>query len=190
MSVVWDDDYHQLVEDAASALHKLFDAARPDAWMRARLGYGELRAGLDLYEKARDLEELRADLAGREEVKAADRVERELSDSERREKRQAWLSVSTQVKLGWILNALGDDALIQRELHKRVEAAHSEVRVYDTDLSRPLRLLREAGELTRDKEPRGPNCVVKANSGFRWRYRRSTHLTPEVRDLERRLREA
>ena len=92
--------------------------------------------------------------------------------------------------MGRILTALGDEALIRREIIARIKQADPGLLVYDNDLGALLSEMLSHGELERVKEPRGPRCTITAKGGYRWRWRRRTpELSSELCDLERRLRE-
>ena len=99
----------------------------------------------------------------------------------------AWHELERDVKKGRILTALADDALIRREIIQRINNTYG-LRLYDNYIDPLLKEMVAGGELERQKEPKTPNTTVSAKGGYRWRWHRATSLSPELQDLERRLK--
>lgn len=189
--MAFNEEYREMVEEARTVIGKLLDASQPDAWLRLRAEYGELRRALALDDKANDLlqqaENLRQQIAQKQDLEA----ERAAQHQEYGRRRDAWRRLDREVKKGRILTALGGDGLTRREIVKRITEVYPDTDLYENDLAALLNEMLAAGELEREKEPRSPNCTVKATSGYRWRWRRnSASLSPELADLEQRLKEA
>jgi hypothetical protein len=107
-----------------------------------------------------------------------------------RKAREGWTGLDRNVKMGRILSALGDDGLTRSEIAERIEGAQPGITVYDSDVLPLLNEMLATGEAEREKEPRTPNCTITARGGYRWRWRRRIpNMSPEMQDLEQRLKE-
>jgi hypothetical protein len=167
---------------AYTVIKRTVDAADPDSDISKRKR--------ELEDAQRRLADLRDGNRRRSEQQQAAETHWTQEREKMNEARDAWKGLDRNVKMGRILTALGDDALICREIHKRIEEAHPGISVYESDLVAPLNKMLAAGELEREKEPRGPNCKITAKGGYRWRWRRRTVMSPELQRLEQRLKEA
>jgi hypothetical protein len=116
--------------------------------------------------------------------------QRQETDRDRqRVAREGWTGLDRNVKMGRILSALAGDGLTRGEIVERIERAQPGISVYDSDVLPLLNEMLGTGEAEREKEPRGPNCSITARGGYRWRWRRRvSNMSPELQDLEQRLK--
>ena len=151
--------------EAVIPLHKAYavvkavvEAADPDSEVSRR------KRRVD--DAHRTLDEMRDHERQREEQKEAECLERERQQREGRESRESWTVLDRNVKMGRILTALSTDALVRREIVERINVSHPGISVYESDIVALMNEMLAAGELEREKEPRGPNCSITAKGGI------------------------
>jgi soluble cytochrome b562 len=193
------DDYVELARELLSKMSEFIHASEPGEPLNAlNTAYTVVKRTVEaakpdseLAKKKRALRTLEETVAEEKEKAAADRAKWEAERKKMREEREGWTRLDRNVKVGRILTALGSDALILREIVERIQEEHPGISVYENDLRGPLAEMLARGEVERQKEPRGPNHEMKGRSGWRWRWHRSApEMTPELQDLEQRLKDA
>lgn len=165
-AMISDDEYRQLLEDARDALGELLGAVEPHESMRLRLSYGDICSALAL--------------ADEDNERQSEHDERQASLESAHDGHAAWLELPRQEKRHLLLNAIGDERLIIRELLDRIRSLNPDRIIYQSDVQRVVRDLFEHGELDRVRE-------LRAGKAWRWRYHRRVELSPELRSLERSL---
>lgn len=200
------DEYIELARETLSKLNEFIHASEPGrSLIPLHEAYSVIKTTVDaadpeseisrerkrLEDARRTLDEIEARESERKERQEADRRQREQKRQEHAQKRNAWLGLDRDVKRGRVLTALGSGGLTRRQIVAQLRAADPEMDVYENDVVGLLGEMLTMGELEREKEPRSPNCSITAKGGYRWRWRRSrTEMSPELQQLEQRLKEA
>jgi hypothetical protein len=171
------------IHKAFTVVKQTVDAADPDSEIA--------RNRRRLEDAQRSLADIRDQRRESEERQEADRAKRERERNKQNDARAGWTGLDRNVKMGRILTAMGADALVCKQIVKRIALAYPDICVYESDIRPLMDEMIATGELEREKEARGPNCTITAKGGYRWRWRRSRAELPlQLQDLEKRLKEA
>ena len=175
MTEIFDNEYRELIEEARDAVRKLLDESEHDSWGSLRVGYGQLRDALARDDKAREGDD--------------EKRERQAKIYARSEGERVWKATPAERRESLLLQVLGDEYLIIRELTSRLRTELGYLQeadgatVYDSDVRRQAEKMLHAGELDRLAERFG------GGAKFRWRYFRKQALDGPIVDLERRFRD-
>lgn len=145
-----------------------------------------------LEDAQRTVDELRDKQQRQERESAKANAERQARWARQAGPHDAWKGLDREARKGRILTVLGGESLTRGEIAKRLPREYPDIDIYSggNELVPLLNDMLAAGELEREKEPRAPNCTIRANSGYRWRWRRSRKpLSPALLALEQRLKE-
>jgi hypothetical protein len=154
---MYDDDYRDLIQQAHDAVRDLLDGSTHDSWLGLRVGYGQIRKELLRDEKERE-------------------------HAEWRECRNAWKRIPAERRESLVLQVLGAERLIIRELASRMnnEMGWAESRpgnIHESDVRPVVRRMLHADQLERVAEP--------FKGSVRYRYFRKQGLDGPIAGLER-----
>ncbi len=188
--MAYTEEFRELIETTRDAVRELLNESECDAWTALREGYGEMRQALAADEVCAGLADRLAKLEAEKQRRAEAReardravVEKEEARNEWREAKDAWRQISAAARESLLLNALGDERLLIREIAARMNAELGFSRekatcaVSDYEV-RPLikRMLRD-GLLER-----APETFNKTHT--RYRYSRCRGLAGPIVELE------
>ena len=169
--MAFDDQYRGLIEDASDAIGELLNASTPDSWLRLRADYGQLCRTLESDDRARE--------CGEDERRQR---EWEAQRDDQRDRRAEWRRSSAASRESLLLQALGDERLVIREITPRLNAQLGSYEkgwqtLYESDVRRLAMRMCHSGQLERAAE--------KFQGKVRYRYHRKRTLNGPIADLER-----
>lgn len=175
-ATTFSDDFRDRIESAREAVLDLLRASEPDSWVSLRAGYGELRGALARDDKQRELEERKRE--------KDERWERKLEVED--EAKGSWRQLSAAARESLLLQVLGDERLILRQLTDRLNAELGHptkpVAVYQGHVRSLVMRMFGAGQLERE-----PETFNKTHT--RYRYFRRRMVDGPIVDLERAYHE-
>lgn len=168
----YSNDFRLLIEDAMEAVEDLVKHAAPDSFSYLRLGYGEMRRGLECDDD--DLLDLGRDQKTQLDITA--------SRVAQRAARAKWTGLTIDDRQNLIVSAIGGDRCSLHEITERVNQAlvgpEAEWRaVYEEGLRPVVLEIFERGEIDRDDDAR--------TKRRRFVYFRRRGLDGPIAELER-----